>query len=231
MTGGHDSRVTLAAILNLNLKDSARSFTYFRPENPTKDSINDLFTASKIMSECCVQHKVIHLKPTDYGSDFHKMYANTFKHGARHPALARAYFEELPLDILSLVSTCSETGTAFYKERDEKCITPEVLAKKFSPSSINKNPDLIEAFEEYINHVQLFSERILGFDFYDLFYWEHRNDKWASLWYSEADLAHFTVVPFNQRSIIESMLAFPLKDRIDKTVLKNYINKTVGIYW
>ena len=153
------------------------------------------------------------------------MYTKSFRYGARFPSLARAYYEELPHDILSLVSTCSETGTGFYRERETKNISADLLARKFSESEIRKNKTLLESFESYIEYSN-FRECSLGpLDFYDVFYWEHRNAKWASLWYAEADLSHFTVVPFNQRNIIEVMLSLPFEERLNKIILKESLGK------
>ncbi|WP_145914931.1 hypothetical protein KV708_15315 [Comamonas thiooxydans] len=229
LTGGLDSRVTLAGINKELLNSSCTAFTYYRPETPTEGSVFDMFKASQLSNAVNIPHKLIHLKSTDYSSDFHKMYSISFKYGARHPSLARAYYEELPKNIKSLVSTCSETGTVFYKNREEKKITPEVLAKKFTTSKINNNPEIISEFDRYIDFTQMKSDLINEFDFYDLFYWEHRNAKWASLWYAEADLSHFTIVPFNQRNIIESMLSLSLKDRESKEIIKFFIKNNLGI--
>ena len=181
---------------------------------------HDLFQASERAYKAGIPHRVVDLKPLDATSSFHKMYSKSFRLGARFPSLAKAYYEDLPHDILSLVSTCSETGTVFYTERSNQNITPELLASKFSPSKIKDNPDVIKSFEEYIEHTMFTEEKLGGLDFYDVFYWEHRNAKWASLWYSEADLSHFTVVPFNQRTLIELMLSIPLEQRASKELLK-----------
>lgn len=223
LTGGLDSRVTLAGLSRLKALNACTAFTYYRPENPTNESINDAFIASKISSDLRVPHKLVRLKAIDYGSEFHKMYSMSFAHGARHPTLARAYYEELPHNILSLVSTCSETGTVFYTHREDTEISAALLAKKFTTSKLQSHPSLIHEFDNYINFVQFTKTNIANLDFYDLFYWEHRNAKWASLWYSEADLAHFTVVPFNQRSIIEALLSLPLSERQNRSILKRFI--------
>ncbi len=219
LTGGNDSGVTLASIIRERLVSQTKSFTYFSIANASVMS-HDLFQASERAYKAGIPHRVVDLKPLDATSSFHKMYSKSFRLGARFPSLAKAYYEDLPHDILSLVSTCSETGTVFYTERSNQNITPELLASKFSPSKIKDNPDVIKSFEEYIEHTMFTEEKLGGLDFYDVFYWEHRNAKWASLWYSEADLSHFTVVPFNQRTLIELMLSIPLEQRASKELLK-----------
>ncbi len=219
LTGGNDSGVTLSAILREKLESQAKAFTYFNASRAT-DMAEDVFEASRRAYKAKISHKIVELKPLDISSDFHKQYSSSFRLGARYPSLARAYYEDLPHDILSLVSTCSETGTVFYTDRSDTDISARCLASKFTTSKVKDNPDVIESFEEYIEHTMFTKEKLGGLDFYDVFYWEHRNAKWASLWYSEADLSHFTVVPFNQRTLIELMLSIPLEQRASKELLK-----------
>lgn len=219
LTGGNDSGVTLSAILREKLESQAKAFTYFNASRAT-DMAEDVFEASRRAYKAKISHKIVELKPLDISSDFHKQYSSSFRLGARYPSLARAYYEDLPHDILSLVSTCSETGTVFYTDRSDTDISARCLASKFTTSNVKDNPDVIKSFEEYIEHTMFTKEKLGGLDFYDVFYWEHRNAKWASLWYSEADLSHFTVVPFNQRTLIELMLSIPLEQRASKELLK-----------
>lgn len=219
LTGGNDSGVTLAAVIREQLSSQTKSFTYFNVTSAVGMS-DDLFLASNRAYKANIPHKVVELNPLDLSSKFHAMYSKSFRLGARFPSLAKAYYENLPHDILSLVSTCSETGTVFYKDRSENEITPSTLASQFSKSKIKENPDVLMSFEKYIEQTSFSKKRLAGLDFYDVFYWEHRNAKWGSLWYSEADLSHFTVVPFNQRTLIELMLSIPLEQRADKELLK-----------
>lgn len=222
LTSGMDSRVTLLSAIKNGLSEKCKTFTYFRGKKSSDDQIEDLVVASKISFSEGIPHKALLIKDIDFKSSFHKMYAYSFQRCARFPSLARAYYEELPHDILSLVSTCSETGMAFYKKRDDYEITPELLSRLFTPSSVNKEDVVIECFSKYIKYSDFEEGRLGWLDLYDAFYWEHRNAKWASLWYSEADLSHFTVIPYNQRDIIESMLAAPLPDRKSKKLIKEY---------
>ncbi|MGQ0335411.1 hypothetical protein [Halomonas elongata] len=219
LTGGTDSGVALSSVVRNGLSKNAKAFTYFNASSPNLGAVKDVMSASRRAFDNNIPHKVVDLKPLDLGSKFHEMYTGSFKLGARFPSLARAYYEELPHDILSLVSTCSETGTAFYRKRDESKITAEVLSEKFSRSKINEDPYVLKSFSDYIDYAEFTKERLGDLDFYDAFYWEHRNAKWASLWYAEADLSHFTVVPYNQRGIIELMLSLPYSEREGKTLL------------
>ncbi len=75
-------------------------------------------------------------------------------------------------------------------------------------------------FEQYIRATEFTNDRIGAYDYHDLFYWEHRNSKWASIWYSEIDLSHRVLLPFNSRALIELMLALPFPERRDKVLLK-----------
>ncbi|MCH4225950.1 MAG: hypothetical protein LKF64_13240 [Alcaligenes faecalis] len=220
LTGGMDSGVALSSIIKGGLDKKAKAFTYFNATSVQSTAIKDVMAASQRAFSSNIPHKIVDLKPLELGSHFHQMYSMSFRYGARFPSLARAYYEELPHDILSLVSTCSETGTCFYSGRPEKNISVDLLAEKFSNSEIKKNTIVLESFEKYIEYASFKSSLLGPLDFYDVFYWEHRNAKWASLWYSESDLSHFTVVPFNQRGIIETMLSLPFEDRLNKYILQ-----------
>src|SRR5690554_5564587 len=53
-----------------------------------------------------------------------------------------------------------------------------------------------------------------GVDDADMVYWEHRFPAWGGLCLSEFDMCWDTTVPFNNRRLVEMMLAFPREKRI-----------------
>ncbi|MDD7545371.1 hypothetical protein [Actinobacillus porcinus] len=221
LTNGLDSRTILAIALLANLKVDTFTYTKFGGDYPHYEK--DLVGASKCATHAGFPHFILYLPTLDYGNDFYKMYSKTFSLHARFPVLAQAYYQQLPIDSNVLVSTISETGTIFYSERMEKNITPEVLAKKWSTSDINTNELVIEEFRKYIEYTEFYNDKISDFDFYDLFYWEHRNSKWANIWYQECDLSHKVILPFNCRLINELMLCLSFEDRKSKYLLNRLI--------
>lgn len=226
LTAGGDSTALLAAaLLGEGFPADAFSFSYARFSSPTPEAIADIVGANRTAFDARIPHRVLDLKPVDYSCAFHKFYTQSFPQGARYPSLARLYYEDLPHDRTILIGTIAETGTVFYKLRESKSPTREGLAEKFTPSKAKNNEQLLQAFDEYISYVQLYDSLIYNFDWHDLFYWEHRNAKWASLWYAEVDLTGFPIVPYNNRRLIEVMLSLPEEQRRSKYLQKRLISE------
>lgn len=214
LTAGGDSRAVLAAaVLSGGPLDSSFAFTYARFNDRNREAFDDVVGASKAAFIAGVRHLVLDLPPADFSCDFHRYYAKSFRIGARFPALARLYYENLPHEIAILIGTVAETGTVFYTKRDSSAPTPAILAEKFTSSAARLRPELLQAFEEYQAWTQLESDRLFNLDWHDLFYWEHRNAKWASVWYAEVDLTGFAIAPYNNRRLIELMLSLPEEHR------------------
>lgn len=219
LTGGLDSLTSLAS-LDHSCPPGFSSFTYIRSQSPDANQIDDVVVANRVSNAIDLLHRVIPVHPVDFGSDFHRIYQKSFRDGARYPALARSYYECLPRDRTVIISTCAETGTVFYRHRDGSPLRPELLAGKFAQSKISSDIRLRECMEEYIDYTDFTESRLLNFEWEDIFYWEHRNAKWASLWYGEVDLSGFAIVPYNHRGLIEAMLAVPRVSRERKEIQK-----------
>ncbi|MGX9353363.1 hypothetical protein ACS3QZ_19380 (plasmid) [Shimia sp. W99] len=219
LTAGLDSLNVLSSLRGFVPKDMS-TFTYVKQQNPDRAQLEDVFGANLAAIHAGLPHRIFEVAPVDFQSDFHKIYVKSFEFGARYPALARAMYENLPHDRTILISLAAETGTVFYKVRDGKGPTPEALAKKHTQSKASQNPNLIKWMEEYIAYTAFTQDRLFNFAWEDLFYWEHRNTKWATLWYSEIDMTGFAIVPFNSRKLIETMLALPIEHRQNRTLQK-----------
>lgn len=224
LTNGLDSRAVLAVSLLCNLK--VNTFTYTKFGGSYQHYERDLVGASKCATHAGFPHFVLFLPELNYGNQFYEMYSKSFSLHARFPVLTQAYYEQLPVGINVLISTISETGTVFYSVRDRMDISPEVLSEKWSTSKINQHEIVLREFENYIDYTEFYADKIFDFDFYDLFYWEHRNSKWANIWYQECDLSHNVVLPFNCRLINELMLAMPFEERKNKYLLKRLIRES-----
>lgn len=222
LTAGLDSRTVLQAIRGRAQRGSY-TYTYFRFEDSVESTIEDLMGAGESARSHNIQHKILRLKPYDQADSWVKEYVKTFPKGSRFPALANCYRENFNDDDISLISTIAETGTVFYAEREDAEISAKRLAGKFTYTKINTSPDLIRIFDEYIDFTQFYKHKIYDIDYHDLFYWEHRNSKWANIWYSELDLSHRVLLPFNSRRLIELMLSIPFELRKGKYLLNRYI--------
>ena len=226
LTAGMDSRVTLAAATGILQDRGGFSTTYYKFSGNSSEATDDLVVANKLSWERSLPHRIVPLGV--YVSDATenaRAYAATFPRGAQFPARAVAYMDTFSGDETLLFSTIAETGTVFYQERDDPHPGAARLAQKFSTSDIQKDPAVIAAFEDYIEYTEFLPSRMLGIDYHDLFYWEHRNSKWAAVWYSECDLAHKVCLPFNNRRLIELMLAVPEELRRSKYLLRRFIQE------
>jgi hypothetical protein len=65
----------------------------------------------------------------------------------------------------------------------------------------------------------------LGYDAWDLFYWEHRMATWHSQLLLGSDLAFDTAIIFNSRLVLEVMLSIPQPDRSGSVLLHRFIEK------
>lgn len=224
LTGGLDSRAAAFAAVK-NVKEGSYAYTYFRFEGAVRETVQDLMGASDWARTLGLPHRIIRLHPFDAEADWVKMYVQSFPKGARFPALAQCYAENFSNDDISLVSTIAETGTAFYKVREEEVPSPVALANKFSRSPIGSSEMVIDIFKEFVEYSDFNAEKMHNLDWHDLFYWEHRNSKWAALWYSELDLSHRVFLPFNSRALIEIMLSLEYPLRESRYLLTEYCAK------
>ena len=222
LTAGLDSR-TLLKSLAPNLLPGSKSYTYVRFEDGWSHYAEDLIGASRYSSDLSVPHQIIRLEKFNPSDTWNSEYVKTFPKGSRFPALAKCYEKNFERKDISILGTGAETGTVFYEEREVRRISPQRLADKFTLSKIGKSQLLFDVFEEYIDYTQFNDEQIGSIDYHDLFYWEHRNSKWANLWYSELDLSHRSFVPFNSRALIEVMLTLPFELRKSKYLLNRFL--------
>lgn len=221
LTNGLDSRAVLSALILAGIE--LESFTYARFGENSQTFERDLLGAARLSATAGIPHFILSLPKLDYKNTFYKLYSKTFSLHARFPSLTQAYYEQLPIGANVLVSTISETGTIFYQVRDEKEISEIELSKKWSYSKINNHEIIHEEFNKYIEYTNFKKESIFDYNFYDLFYWEHRNSKWGNLWYQECDLSHNVILPFNCRLINELMLILPFEKRKSKYLLNRLI--------
>lgn len=226
LTAGLDSRAVLAAGLDWFRAVDTVAVTYLRFDPSSSSNIEDAMTANRLAERVGLRHRILSIDPFDPSSRFGKVYNRSFPRGARFPALAQSYARFIGPDETNLISTISETGTVFYREREDPLPTAGRLASKFTTSRLKQHPDLVKEFDRYIEYSAFTLDAIGDIDYHDLFYWEHRNSKWASLWYSETDLSHRVGLPFNVRALIEIMLSVPEEMRRDRYLLERLIEES-----
>ncbi|WP_206448785.1 hypothetical protein [Agrococcus sp. KRD186] len=219
LTAGRDARSILLSAMDLLQREGTVALTYHFFARATESTLVDLKRANQLATLAQLRFAVVDLSaPLTGGTPMANLYNTTFPSWARFPTLAQAFYEQLPIDSTMLWGLGGEIGTGFYQEREQDQISPEVLARKYSPSGVCKDPMLIASMAEYIEYTQFTAERIANYDFYDLFYWEHRLSKWAAAGYSEYDLSTSVALPMNSRRLLCAMLSLPWKERRDKAI-------------
>lgn len=225
LTAGLDSRTTLCAVAEQLAQQNGFASTFYKIGDASEDSVADLLVANRLADESRLRHRIVSITPSDDDSlEYASVYDETFPRGPRFRSLAIAYMRAMRNNDVSLISLMAETGTVFYRERDNPTPSAARLAEKFTTSAIRRDSRLIEIFEEYIDYSSFHSATMAGIDYHDLFYWEHRNSKWAALWFSECDLSHAVQLPFNDRRIVEVMLGIPEADRRSRYLQRRFVH-------
>lgn len=224
LTAGGDSAVTLSALSRIRPRQIF-SYTYANPrELASNEAVaKDVFGASQRAFQAGLQHQVIRWRAHPSDDPFESIVARTWPLLRPSIGAAFAMYRDLPREFIELQSTISETGTAFYRNRDSVRPTAERLTSLWAGNSAATRKEYVEAFEEYIEYTQFTESSFQGYNYHDLFYWEHRNSRWAAEKYQVGDIGHRVLLPFNARAVIEPMLALPYSDRFDKWILAEYL--------
>lgn len=238
LTGGMDSKTTLAAA-----NGNYDKFYYFSYITSKAEQL-DAEAANKICGEIGINHKIYEIspQPQDYSNfentknilQYNKDYigkSNT------NDICKRIFFEDTEDFDVEVKSWVSEIARANYYKKFGK----KKMPKKISPrrcSSMYKiflhNRSLLhktdKVFEEYINKTDL-KNNIFNFDWSDLFLWEIRYGAWGGLVITSEHKYSFDItIPYNNRKLLELMLAVPLQKR-RKDILHNdlikYMNQKI----
>lgn len=218
LTAGRDSRALLTVGLDL-LQDygvTCMTYHFFEKNNPF--TLKDLKKANQLAEKSRLPFKLVDIPPALTGKSMAKLYNTTFPTWARFPTLASAFYHQLAADSNLIIGIGGGIGTGFFRKREGATIDARTLAKKFSNSKVQNDPKLIATMQDYIELTEFSESAINGFNFYDVFHWEHRLSKWASIGYSEYDLSTSTALPMNSRRMIEAMLSVPESDQFSKAI-------------
>ncbi|MCK0114324.1 hypothetical protein MWU75_19485 [Ornithinimicrobium sp. F0845] len=220
LTGGKDSRTTLAAALP-HLREDSFAFTYYNPRDGLvgEGAPLDVFTASALAAAVGLQHRVLRWRQPAPGSVFAEIYDRTYPVRRGSTGAAHAMWADLPHDIVHLQSIGAELGTTFYTDRQDVPISPQRLLEIVSHRTDLPPGMAHAAFGDYLDYAQFTTDAIGGYDYHDVFYWEQRMGKWGYLKYQDGDFAHRMLMPFNARGLIELMQSLPYRQREEKVLL------------
>ena len=216
LTGGLDSRITLAS-----LREHPEAFLAFTIRDHRRVDDRDPDRAAEVCRGLGLRHLVVDLADPPPGAAQlrRRIRAAHAEHRGDERFAAALLHPELRGRV-HVLSGASEIGRAFYRSierRRRRRDLPEVpdddvLARLFGDWS--GNPIVRDEIAEFRTRVDLAAARRRGYDPYDLYYWESRSGAWAALNALDTDFVAETLVPFNNRRLLELLLAAPLEDRI-----------------
>lgn len=220
LTGGTDSQTTLAATV------TSRSRMKFFTFASSREEAHDLEAAKGFASYLGLDHGTYMIPETEESIQGYEELAAVVRHNAAYVRAnadndlrKMAFFAQNPACEVDVKSWVSEIARSNFSKRlgMERLPSPlsprqmTILYKRiFFDRKLIKRVD--RAFAIWMADVGFGG--IPGVDDADMVYWEHRFPAWGGLCLSEFDMCWETTVPFNNRRLIEMMLAFPRHKRI-----------------
>lgn len=227
LTAGVDSRTSLMASAP-HMDTGSFTWTWAKFGDADADVVKDVLAANELSFDLGFPHRIVELRRNVSEDDFVASYRRSFGKYPQHPTAAFAMRMQLPAHFYHLLSMLAETGTGFYKRRTEDSFDSRRLSYLYSRFEFGQLSEVIELHEELIDYASFTPSRLANFDYHDLFYWEVRAGRWAAARIQEADLSHRVILPFNQRGIVEALLAIPFEQRANKQPLLAMIDHLSG---
>ena len=222
LTAGVDSRTTLACFQHVK---STVTFTYL---GGTDDAEFDAAIAQKLAARLGMQHRVLPLVEDESGKALTAEVAALvdFKH---LPDLTACYKRAFGGgNFIHVRSNLGEIGRAFWRKhhvmptRFAATNWPDVAAdhrrtpKPLRDAAIKYMREQMHAFFQLAGYdlSDPTNPQLLGYDAWDLIYWEHRMATWHSQLLLGSDYVFDTAIVFNSRRALELLLSAPLADRL-----------------
>ncbi len=218
LTGGIDSRMTLAS--SKKVKDKIIYFTYTFDND--KGHNEDIELASKVSEIAGIWHEKYFIeseKYTDYLKTFNRNSA--YLRSENQGKLAYAIFQKFPKGRMHVKSTVSEIAEGFYL-RHYPPIMPFKFLLKYILSSVYRTNKFSgfthQAFKEFIKKTDFSKIIKYNYNYYDMFYWEHRNGCWQSLQNQDFNIVHDIFIIYNNRYLLKKLLSVSINNRIECTL-------------
>jgi len=224
LTGGLDSRTTLASALPHTKGSRVRTWTYLN-RSPDRAILDDAYAARELARERGLRHDIVLVGGRSQGlapHAFDRAYKRSFRYTSQLPAVPKAYVSDLPASIVELQSMVAECGTGFYKDRSEPFSLDRVV-RLYQNSPFGEVHLVREAFERYVEYSGLTPDDVAPLDWHDVLYQESRIGRWGSLRIQEVELAHRIHLPFNARGIVEALSGPELPFRVKKQALERLV--------
>lgn len=235
MTGGLDSRVSLA--MSRNIWGEAQAFTYTaipRKESAWSRSIyQDEAIVQQILDVVDIDHEFLrrHEAPQLTAAEKSTLAKNTAgQHGQWLLKLYQAAFPQS--DTIHLRANLHETARNYFHKYRTPAEPLRGLRKLMRDQTLQKvpalEPRIDSVMREFEEQIQLagYANLPAGYEPLDMYYWELRQGRWFSEVFNETDCAFETAIPFNHRRLIDIALSFDAKQRQNGYFFKELINRS-----
>ena len=213
LTAGWDSRIVFSACKEISNDIIVYTLKYRKLTEKSKD----IWVPKKLLSKLGLKHQIIDCKkPID--ESFVKIYQENsdMSHLNDWGLIANGmYYGGYPSERIAVKGSCSEIGRLVYPDLAE--LKPDVLTDQslmdIEFNKCNNIPFIKEQLFEWFNCIN--DEKVnYGYDILDLFYWEQKMNSWQGQSQLEWDIVQDTFTPFNNREIIDIMLAVKPEYRV-----------------
>lgn len=224
LSAGFDSRVSMALLKNV--LDRVQFFTYelgYLPRN--NGNRHDRSTALQLAEMFELNHTMLDISAPSEDAQFNsKMMRNTMFSHSR--SVAKAYLDHLPHDGVHIRSNAFEIARCYYQQMGvELNNVPATTMRYLVTNGKSTDQATLDAFETYRTMTGFEQSLDLGYDGFDLFYWEHRMGSWMAPILHESDIAHETHILINSRNILAKLLGVPFEDRFTGKAFRKIISE------
>lgn len=197
LTAGMDSRTVLAATRGLD-----DLYHYTLRHSGIERGSADLVVPGRILSRLGREHHVIGC-PDRMSEEFASVYrTNVSCTHASAGAMAEGLLEHYPRSRVMLSGHCSEIARDTFRISHTPAPDAAALARLMGMSD---NPTALRHFDAWLSSTGPVADS-LGYRVWDLFFWEQEYGTWAANGQSQWDLVHERFTPFNQRTILSTLL-------------------------
>jgi hypothetical protein len=198
LTAGWDSRILLAA--SKEVKDNIR-FYVFNMSDDLKSP--DVCVPYKLSKQLDLRFEII--KPTKLRNDFLSLYNEEHIFPRILPKTANIqyhYDNNTSPNIINVNGNGAEIARCFYGYTNQKISLEMLLLFSGYPQ---ENEFVKMELKEWLVDANHYSKKF-DIPVFDLFYWEQRMGNWGALAPFEQDIAIEEISPFNNRSLIATLL-------------------------
>lgn len=229
LTGGFDSKVTMA--LTKNIQEKISYFTYMRnTENANRTTKWIYDTDEKIVntlvSNLNLNHQFLNIDDMEWTDEQvdqlskHTTSNHSFK-------LGLTMNKELEDNSLHIKSTLYELGKVPFSDELENIRDLKTLyqiVEKWKPKNLNEQ-ESVSMYESFLKRNDYKSVKSFNYHLPFLIYWETRMGNWHSNITQESDLNQDTFIIINNRFILDNFISLTSYDRKNNNLLKEIIKR------